>query len=61
LRFNSDATEGSTKTLASDDQAILAAYAAEVAGVATIPAITQSSADGLALKPGADSASKAPK
>jgi hypothetical protein len=43
LRYNSDPGEiGPTQGLAADDQAILAAYAAEVAAAATAPANTQS-------------------
>ena len=61
LRYNSDAAEiGPTQALAADDQAILAAYVAEVAAAATTPATTQSDA-GPALKPDDRSDKKAPK
>lgn len=61
LRYNSDPGEiGPTQGLAADDQAILAAYEAEVAAAATTSATAQSDA-GPALKPDACSDKKAPK
>ena len=52
LRYNSDPGEsGPTQGLAADDQAILAAYEAEVSAAATTPTTTQSDA-GPALKSG---------
>ena len=60
-RYNSDPGEiGPTQGLAADDQAILAAYRAEVVADATTTATTPSDA-GPALKPDACSDTKARK
>ena len=62
LRFNSDAAEiGPAQPLAADDQAILAAYVAEVAAAATTPATARSDPTIRLSKPGAGSDKKAPK
>ncbi|MEA2907852.1 MAG: hypothetical protein QOI12_5239 [Alphaproteobacteria bacterium] len=61
LRYNSDPVEfGPTQGLTADDQAILAAYEAEVAAAAMTPATAPSDAD-PALKPDAGSGKKPPK